>query len=159
MFRPLLLAIFRWFVIQKIRRHLLKYLKWRKVRTVKNFYLEEVYLNGTKCSKTGSEYKNANIVSEKHLMHSLCWRYLTIRIWSGERDFNGKFLTEVIKRLVAQVHRVRPEFPESGSWYLLQDNTPAHSSGVVSEFLAKRTIPVLSHPLYSPHLAPAGFIS
>jgi hypothetical protein len=59
---------------------------------------------------------------------------------------NGKFHKEVIKRLVARVHCVRPEFLESGPWYLLHDNVPAHSSGVVSEFLAKRGIPVLSHP-------------
>jgi hypothetical protein len=32
-----------------------------------------------------------------------------------------------------------------------------HSSGVVSEFLVKRGIPVLSHPPYSPYLALADF--
>jgi hypothetical protein len=50
---------------------------------------------------------------------------------------NGKFYKEVIKELIARVHRVRPEVQESGSWYLLRDIAPAHSSGVVSEFLAK----------------------
>jgi hypothetical protein len=54
----------------------------------------------------------------------------------------------VVKKLIAQVHRFSHEFQESGSWYLLHDN----SSGVVSEFLAKRGIPVLTHPAYSPHL-------
>jgi hypothetical protein len=49
-----------------------------------------------------------------------------------------------------QVHRIRPEFQESRSWCLLHDNEPVHSSGVASEFLAKRGIPVLSHPPYSP---------
>jgi hypothetical protein len=61
-----------------------------------------------------------------------------------------------MKRLVPPVHCVRPEFQESESWYLLYDNAPAHSSGVVSEFMAKRGIPVLSHPHYSLDLAPAG---
>jgi hypothetical protein len=64
---------------------------------------------------------------------------------------NGKFYKEVIKILIARVHSVRPEFQESGSWVLLHDNAPAHFSGVVSEFLAKRGIPVLSHPPYYPH--------
>jgi hypothetical protein len=50
---------------------------------------------------------------------------------------NGKFYKDVIKRWNAQVHRIRPEFQESGSWYLLHDNALAHSSGVVSKFLAK----------------------
>jgi histone-lysine N-methyltransferase SETMAR len=67
---------------------------------------------------------------------------------------NGKFYKEVIKILIARVHRVRPEFQESRSWYLLHDNAPAHYSGVVSKFLAKKGIPVLSHPPYSPDLAP-----
>jgi transposase len=66
-----------------------------------------------------------------------------------EQTVNGKFHKEVIKRLIARVHRVRPEFQESGSWYLLHDNAPAHSSGAVSEYLAQRGIPVLFHPPYS----------
>jgi histone-lysine N-methyltransferase SETMAR len=70
---------------------------------------------------------------------------------------NGKLYKEVIKKSIARVHSVRPEFQESGSSYLLYDNASAHPSGVVSEFLAKRGIPVLSHPPYSPDLAPADF--
>jgi hypothetical protein len=58
---------------------------------------------------------------------------------------NGKFYKEVIMRLNAQVHHVRPEFQEGGSLYLLHDNAQAHSSGVVSKFLMKQGIPVLSH--------------
>jgi hypothetical protein len=46
----------------------------------------------------------------------------------------GKFYKEVIKRLIARVHCVRPEFQESGSWHLLHDNALAHSSDTVSEF-------------------------
>jgi hypothetical protein len=53
------------------------------------------------------------------------------------------------------VHRVRPEFQESGFWYLLHDEALVHSSGFVSMFLAKRGIPVLSHPPYYSDLAPA----
>lgn len=37
-------------------------------------------------------------------------------------------------------------------------NAPAHSSGVVCEFLAKQGIPLSSHPPYSPDLAPIDFI-
>jgi hypothetical protein len=35
---------------------------------------------------------------------------------------NGKFYKEMIKRLIAGVYCIRPEFQESGSWYLLHDN-------------------------------------
>jgi hypothetical protein len=72
---------------------------------------------------------------------------------------NGECYKEVIKRFIARVHRVRPEFQESGSWYLLHDSAPAQSSGVVPEFLAKRGIPLLSHPPYSSDLAPVDFFS
>jgi hypothetical protein len=75
----------------------------------------------------------------------------------GKQTVNGKFYKGVIKRLIARVHRVRPQFQESRSWYLLHDNAQAHSSGVVSEFLAKPGIRLLPHPSYSPDLAPAPF--
>jgi hypothetical protein len=55
------------------------------------------------------------------------------------------------------INNVKPEFQESGSWYLLHDNAPVHSSGIVSEFLVKQGIPVLSHPTYSLDIAPANF--
>jgi hypothetical protein len=67
----------------------------------------------------------------------------------GNHTVNSKFYKEAIKILIARVQRVRPEFQESGPWYLLHDNAPVHSSGVVSEVLAKRGIPVLSHPTHS----------
>jgi hypothetical protein len=54
-------------------------------------------------------------------------------------------MTEI---LVPPVHRSRPEFQESGSWYLLHGN----ASGVLSEFLARRGICLLFHSLYSPDL-------
>jgi hypothetical protein len=49
------------------------------------------------------------------------------------------------------------DFQESGSWYFLYDNAPAHSSGTVYKFLAKGGIPMLSHPPYSPNSAPDNF--
>jgi hypothetical protein len=77
-----------------------------------------------------------------------------------KQTVNGNFYKKAIKRLIARVHRVRPEFPESGSWYLLHNNAPAHYSGVVSQFLVKRGIPVLSHPPHSRDFSPADiFIS
>jgi histone-lysine N-methyltransferase SETMAR len=72
-----------------------------------------------------------------------------------KQTVNGTFHKEVTKRLIARVHLVRPEFQESGPWYLKHDNAPTYSSGFVSEFLAKRGISVLSHPPYSPDLSPA----
>jgi hypothetical protein len=75
-----------------------------------------------------------------------------------KQTVNDKFYKEAIKRIIARVHHVRPEFQENGSWYRLHDNAPSHFSGVVLKFLAKRGISALSHPSYSPDLAPADFL-
>jgi histone-lysine N-methyltransferase SETMAR len=40
----------------------------------------------------------------------------------------------------------------------VHDNALAHYLGVVFEFLVKQGITMLSHPPYSPNLAPAGFL-
>jgi hypothetical protein len=37
---------------------------------------------------------------------------------SEKQTVNGKFYKQVIKRLIARVHRVSPEFQESGPWLL-----------------------------------------
>jgi hypothetical protein len=67
-----------------------------------------------------------------------------------KQTVNSKFHKEVIKRLVTRVHRIRPEFKESGSWYLLHDNALAHSSGFVSrvfgEKMDSRVIPFILLP-------------
>jgi hypothetical protein len=34
-----------------------------------------------------------------------------------KQSVNSKFYKEVIKRLFARVHHIRPEFQEAGSWY------------------------------------------
>jgi hypothetical protein len=54
-----------------------------------------------------------------------------------KQTVNGKLYKDLIRRLIA------------GSWYLLHENAPVHSSGVVPEFLPKQGIPILSHPPYS----------
>ena len=68
---------------------------------------------------------------------------------------SAAFYVEVLKRLRNRVTRVRPEI--ANDWILDHDNAPSHSSILVKEFLAKRKIPTLPQPPYSPDLAPAGF--
>ena len=64
---------------------------------------------------------------------------------------------EVLKRLREKVRRKRPEMFANNSWFLHQDNTPAHTALTVIEFLATKQITVLEHPTYSPDLAPSDF--
>jgi hypothetical protein len=126
------------------------------VRTVKKVYREQVYLNVTNGSKKGSESETAKIRSENNVDCIFDTKgIIHYEFVPEKKTVNGKFYKEAIKCLVARVLRDRPEFKESGSWYLLHDSTLAHFSCGVSEFWAKRGIPVLSHPPHSPDLSPA----
>lgn len=73
------------------------------------------------------------------------------------QSVNGAYYLEVMKRLLKRISRVRPQFREKGSWFLLHDNAPAHSSLIVRSFLMKHAIVEINHPPYSPDLAPADF--
>jgi len=70
---------------------------------------------------------------------------------------NGSFYLEIMKQLLARIRRVRREFCENGEGFLLQDNAPTHTAAIVSRFLAKKQVAVLSHPPYSPDLAPTDY--
>ena len=50
----------------------------------------------------------------------------------------------------------RPEM-SSGEWFFHWDNAPSHTASKVKEFLTKKEIKVIEHPLYSPDLAPADY--
>lgn len=67
------------------------------------------------------------------------------------------FYKSVLERLLARIRRVRPNQYKSGDWFLLHDNAPAHTAILVAQFLAKRKVTVITHPPYSPDLAPADF--
>jgi len=53
---------------------------------------------------------------------------------------NAQCYLGVLKRLWDRIHRVRPEYKEVGSWFLLHDNAPSHKALIVREFLAKKGI-------------------
>jgi hypothetical protein len=70
---------------------------------------------------------------------------------------NSAFYVEVLGRLLNRISWVRPQFRAEGSWFFLHDNAPSHSALVVKTFLAKHGVVEISHPPYSPDLAPADF--
>jgi len=63
---------------------------------------------------------------------------------------------EVLARLRDAVRRKRPELWENQTWMLHHDNAPAHAS-LIRSYLAKHQTSFVSHPPYSPDLAPADF--
>lgn len=69
----------------------------------------------------------------------------------------AQYYLGVLKRLWDRIHRVRPEYKEVGSWFLLHDNAPSHKVLIVREFLDKKSIITLDHPPYSPDLSPCDF--
>ncbi|KAL4089073.1 hypothetical protein QTP88_024146 [Uroleucon formosanum] len=70
---------------------------------------------------------------------------------------NQHYYLQVLTTLRERVRRKRPELWENDSWFLHQDNAPAHSALSVKRFLAKNRTPVLQQPPYSPDLAPCDF--
>ena len=64
---------------------------------------------------------------------------------------NHAFYKDVLERLWKEVQRVWRD--NADDWVLQHDNAPAHTALSIREFLAKKNIPVLPHPPYSPDLA------
>ena len=73
------------------------------------------------------------------------------------KTVDAVYFLGVMKRLLAGIRRVRPEYRESGSWRLLDDNAPSHRSTLVTNFFIENHILTLNHSLYSPDLAPCDF--
>jgi len=68
---------------------------------------------------------------------------------------NHFYYCEVLERLRKRVVHVRPSI--GNNWMLHHDNAPCHMVITVIEFLAKKGIPVVPQPPYSPDLSPCDF--
>ena len=68
---------------------------------------------------------------------------------------NHAFYKDVLERLWKRVQRVWRDIADD--CVLQHNNTPAHTVLSIREFLAKKNIPILPHPPYSPDLAPCNF--
>jgi [histone H3]-lysine36 N-dimethyltransferase SETMAR len=73
------------------------------------------------------------------------------------QTITGEYYLNVLMRLMARIHRIRPDYRDGNSWSLLHDNAPSHKSIIVCRYLAKHNVCVLNHPPYSPDLAPCDF--
>ncbi len=70
---------------------------------------------------------------------------------------NADFYKHVLDQLLKRITRVRPDLQTSKAWRLLHDNAPLYNALLIRQFLAKKSITVLPHPLYSPDLAPVDY--
>ena len=64
---------------------------------------------------------------------------------------NQFYYREILERLRKRVVRVRTSIADN--WMLHHDNAPCHTAKPVIEFLAKKGIPVVPQPPYSPDLS------
>jgi len=81
-------------------------------------------------------------------------RRLSVRMIAEETGLDKSAVHRILTDHL-RVQRVRTHIADD--WVLNQDNAPAHTAQSVQEFPAKRNIPVLLHPPYSPYLAPCDF--
>jgi len=98
------------------------------------------------------EGSNEQIKSEIHAHHFFLFKGKEF-VPPGQA-VNQTFYLQVLERLRNRVLRVRREI--ANTWLLHHDNAPSHTSFAVREFLAQH-ITTLSHPPYSPDLAPCDF--
>ena len=70
---------------------------------------------------------------------------------------NKEYYVEVLREFMKRFRRKRPALFKSGQWYFHQDNAPVHNSILVTDYLTKMGTKTVSHPPYSPDLAPCYF--
>ena len=69
------------------------------------------------------------------------------------KTITGTYYLEFLKHLMARIRRIRPEYRDPETWYLLHDNTPSQTSLIIRQFLTRNQVCLLNHPPYSPDLA------
>jgi transposase len=71
-------------------------------------------------------------------------------------EYGGHFYVQVLQRLRDAFRRKRRDKWQR-DWFLHHDNAPSHTSLVVHQFLAEKSIPVIIQPPYSPDVASSDF--
>ncbi len=70
---------------------------------------------------------------------------------------NTKVYIQVLRRFRESVRRRRPHKWLNRNFILLQDNAPAHTSNLAAEYFHRTEMELMSHPPYSPDLAPCDY--
>ena len=73
------------------------------------------------------------------------------------QKITGPYCVKVLERLMARIRRIRPEYRDPETWFLLHDNVPIHTSLTVRQFSARLQVCFLNHLPNSPDLAPCDF--
>jgi len=70
---------------------------------------------------------------------------------------NAEYYKGVLDRLISRIRRVRPALYRTHEFFLLHDNSPAHSVAKIRQFLTQKQVATLNHPQYSPDLSPPDY--
>ena len=70
---------------------------------------------------------------------------------------NKEYYVEVLREFRKRFRRKRPTLFKSDQWHFHQDNAPVHNSILVTDYLTKMGIMIVSHLPYSPDLVPCDF--
>ncbi|UYV76619.1 hypothetical protein LAZ67_14001482 [Cordylochernes scorpioides] len=73
------------------------------------------------------------------------------------RTVNKEYYLQVMRNLREAIRQKRPDLWKNKNWLLHHDNAPAHTSLLVSDFLAKNNTLMMPQPPYYPDLAPCDF--
>ena len=77
---------------------------------------------------------------------------------STGQTVNKEYYVEVLRALRKIFLRKRPALFKSGLWHFHQDYAPVHNSVLVTDYLTKMGMKTVSHPPYSPDLAPCDLV-
>ncbi|GFV50715.1 hypothetical protein TNCV_2213761 [Trichonephila clavipes] len=73
---------------------------------------------------------------------------------------NAARCIEILTRFMKRISSVRPQYAQQGSWFFVHDDARPHTANIVKQFLAKKGIVQIEHPLFnngSPDLNPTDF--
>jgi histone-lysine N-methyltransferase SETMAR len=71
-------------------------------------------------------------------------------------SINATYMVKVLGKFLKHFRKKRPVMADR-EWFFHWDNAPVHTAGDVQDWFAANSIQLLSHPPYSPDLAPADF--
>ena len=74
----------------------------------------------------------------------------------GRQTITGNFYLSVLEHLWKRIRHVWHEYSAPYIWFL-HDNAPVHRAVAVQEFLVRKQVCVLHHPLCSPDLFPCDY--
>ena len=73
------------------------------------------------------------------------------------KTVNKENYVEVLREFRKRFRQKRPALFKSAQWHFHQDSAPVHNSILVTDYLTKMGIKTVTHPPYSPDLAPCDF--